>query len=105
MNFYELLFIINPNLSDEEATGVVNKVNELIGRLGGVVFKTEKWGKRKLAYEVKKHKKGYYILMNFNLEPSKASELERTFRLTDPIIRYLIVNLEPPQAVGGSING
>lgn len=94
MNLYESLFIINPALDETEVGNIVGKVEELIKKGGGEVVKVDNWGKKKLAYEVKKQKKGYYILINFRIKPGAISELERTLKITDPIIKFLIIRID-----------
>lgn len=94
MNFYESLFIINPALDDMEVKKVVDKVEGLIKKEGGEILKVDNWGKKKLAYEVKRQKKGYYILINFRMKTSTISELERSLKLTDPVIKFLIIKLD-----------
>jgi len=94
MNFYESLFIINPALDDTEVGKVVGKIEEFIKKGGGEILKVDNWGKKKLAYEVKKQKKGYYILLNFRIKPGIIGELERNLRLTDPVIKFLIIRLD-----------
>ncbi len=94
MNFYESLFIINPALDDVEVKKVTDKVEGLIKKEEGEILKVDNWGKKKLAYEVKKQKKGYYILINFRMKASTISELERSLKLTDPVIKFLIIRLD-----------
>lgn len=94
MNFYESLFIINPALDDMEVKKVVDKVEGLIKKEGGEILKVDNWGKKKLAYEVKRQKKGYYILINIRVKASTISELERSLKLTDPVIKFLIIRLD-----------
>ncbi|MGI6113019.1 MAG: 30S ribosomal protein S6 [Mahellales bacterium] len=91
MNKYETIFIINPELDEEATKAVVEKFQNLITDLGGQVDNTDEWGKRKLAYLVKDFKEGYYVLMNFTAAPTVPQELERVYKITDDIIRYLIV--------------
>jgi small subunit ribosomal protein S6 len=91
LNKYETIFIINPELDEEATKAVVEKFQNLITDLGGQVDNTDEWGKRKLAYLVKDFKEGYYVLMNFTAAPTVPQELERVYKITDDIIRYLIV--------------
>ncbi|MBZ4687748.1 MAG: small subunit ribosomal protein [Clostridia bacterium] len=94
MRKYETLFIIRPDLEEEQTNGVIDKFKELLEKNGAEDIKVDPWGKRKLAYEVKKFKEGFYVLFQFNSTPEAASELERNFKISDEIIRYLIVRLE-----------
>ncbi len=70
MRYYETLYIINPGLTEEDCKEVVTKFNDLVEKNGGVVTKVDEWGKKTLAYAVKKHDKGYYVLLQYCGEPS-----------------------------------
>jgi len=94
MPIYESIFIINPNLSDEETAGVIKKMQDVVAKQSGEMLKYEDWGKKKLAYEIKKHKRGHYAFFQFKAAPTAVSELERTYKLTDSIIKFLTVKLE-----------
>ncbi len=94
MNKYETIFIINPELDEEATKAVVEKFQNLITDLGGQIDNTDEWGKRKLAYLVKDFKEGYYVLMNFTAAPTVPQELERVYKITGDIIRYIIVRQE-----------
>jgi len=94
MPIYETIFIINPNLADEETAGVIKKMQDVVAKQGGEMLKFEDWGKKKLAYEIKKHKRGHYAFFQFKAAPTAVSELERTYKLTDSIIKFLTVKLE-----------
>jgi small subunit ribosomal protein S6 len=94
MHIYESIFIINPNLSDEETAGVIKKMQDVVANQGGEMLKFEDWGKKKLAYEIKKHKRGHYAFFQFKAAPSVVSELERTYKMTDSVIKFLTVKLE-----------
>jgi small subunit ribosomal protein S6 len=94
MPIYESIFIINPNLSDEETAGVIKKMQDVVVKLGGEMLKFEDWGKKKLSYEIKKHKRGHYAFFQFKAAPTTVSELERTYKLTDAVIKFLTVKLE-----------
>jgi small subunit ribosomal protein S6 len=94
MHIYESIFIINPNLSDEETAGVIKKMQDVVANQGGEMLKFEDWGKKKLAYEIKKHKRGHYAFFQFKSAPAAVSELERTYKMTDSVIKFLTVKLE-----------
>lgn len=99
MNFYESLFILNPALDDIEVKKVVDKVEGYIKKGEGEILKVDNWGKKKLAFEVKKQKKGYYILLNFRMKAGSIGELERSLKLTDPVIKFLIIRLDKEPAL------
>ena len=94
MNLYESIFIINPNQSDEEIAAVIKKMQDVVAKQGGEMTKFEDWGKKKLAYEIKKQKRGHYVFLQFKAAPSAISELERVYKLTDSVIKFLTVKLE-----------
>lgn len=94
MHIYESIFIINPNLSDEETVNVIKKMQDVVAKQGGEMIKFEDWGKKKLAYEIKKQKRGHYVFFQIKAAPAVVSELERTYKMTDSVIKFLTVRLE-----------
>ena len=95
MRPYEILFIIKTDREEEEFDAVIEKFTALIEREGDQVSKVDKWGKRKLAYEIdKKYRDGFYTLINFEGEPGVASELDRVMRISEEILRHMITKLE-----------
>ncbi len=93
MRHYEIIYIINPNESDDEFNAIVEKFNNLIVNQKGVIIKTQKWGKQRLAYTVKKFNNGFYVLVDFCANPGVTTELERNLNLDDRIIKYQTVKL------------
>lgn len=91
MRGYELMYIINPTLEEEAVNGVVEKFKTLVETHGGEIAKLDRWGKRRLAYEIDDLKEGYYVLCNFNSKPEVAHELDRVMKITDEIIRHMII--------------
>ena len=94
MQLYESIFIINPNLTDEETAGIIKKMQDVVTKQGGEMTKFEDWGKKKLAYEIKKQKRGHYAFFQFKSAPGVVSELERTYKMTDSVIKFLTIKLE-----------
>ncbi|HZR46976.1 MAG TPA: 30S ribosomal protein S6 [Candidatus Manganitrophaceae bacterium] len=94
MNPYETIFIIKPSLTDEEIAKVIEKTKGIIQRGGGEVVVAENWGKKKLAYEVRKEKKGTYIIVHFKGTGATVSELERSYRLDETIIKFITLKIE-----------
>ncbi|MGE5509467.1 MAG: 30S ribosomal protein S6 [Chitinophagales bacterium] len=94
MHPYELMLVLNPNLEEEALDARIGKVQELISGRGGEIVKTEKWGKRKLAYEIAEFTEGFYVVMNFQGESAVATELERVLKITDDVIRHLLVRTD-----------
>jgi small subunit ribosomal protein S6 len=102
MRHYEIIYIINPNQTDDEFNEIIEKVNNLIVAQKGVIIKTQKWGKQRLAYTVKKFNNGFYVLVDFCADPGVTTELERNLNLDDRIIKYQTVKLADkadPQAL------
>ncbi|EAX46963.1 ribosomal protein S6 [Thermosinus carboxydivorans Nor1] len=90
MRKYEVIFIVKP--LDEEATNaVIAKFENLIKNNGGNVEKIDRWGKRRLAYPVKDFTEGYYCVIYFDAEPKAVFELERVMKITDEILRHMVV--------------
>lgn len=94
MRSYETLFILNPDLEEETISQLVDKFKNIIEENGGSITELDEWGRRKLAYKVKKFTEGYYVLIKFNGEPRTAQDLERVFKITDGVLKYLIVKDE-----------
>lgn len=89
-NRYETVFIINPSKSEEEIKGLVTKFKDLLEN--SAQFESiEEWGIRKLAYPINKKEEGYYVLATFSSEPDFPQELERVFKITDGIIKYMVI--------------
>ena len=87
---YEALYIVMPDMSDDEIQTVAKTVETLVTENGGAIVRSEIWGKRKLAYKVKHQTEGCYVLLRFTAEPEFIEKLEAHFRLAEPIIRFLV---------------
>ena len=94
MRTYEALYIVRPELGDEDIQTVVSEVETIVKDNGGTIVRSEIWGKRRLAYEVKKCNEGCYILLRFTSEPDFITRLESYFRLAESIIRSLVVHFD-----------
>ena len=93
MNKYESVIIVNPNIDEAGLKALEEKFTGLINE-NGKVESVEQMGKKKLAYEVKKFKEGTYVLFNFEAKPDSIVELERVYRITDEIIKFIVVRKE-----------
>jgi small subunit ribosomal protein S6 len=91
MRKYETIFILNPSFDDETVKANIEKFKGVIENGGGTVDNVDFWGKRKLAYEIKKVGEGFYTLFSFTAGPELPKELDRVFRITDGVIRHIIV--------------
>ena len=93
MNKYESVIIVNPNLEEESVKNLIKKFSDLINT-DGTVASVEEMGKRKLAYEIKKQKEGFYIVFKFEAKPELISELERNNRITDEVMKFIVIKEE-----------
>ncbi len=91
MRDYELVFVVQPDLDETAFTDVVNRVRGWITDDGGEIVKTDLWGKRKLAYPIRKQTEGQYVLMETKMAPEFGASLERNLRLTEPVLRFLLI--------------
>ncbi len=94
MNHYETIFIVNPTLDDESLKETIDKFSDLTTKLKGFIVKVNEWGKRKLAYEVKRFDKGYYVVLDFCALPKLVTDLERNLKLDDRVLKYLTVKID-----------
>jgi small subunit ribosomal protein S6 len=90
MRKYELMCIIQPELDEAALKGAVERVQGWITDSGGSVDKVDVWGRRKLAYPIRKQIEGQYVLMNVTLDPGSTSELERNIRYLEPVLRHML---------------
>lgn len=88
---YETIFIVNPNLGEEAITAVVEKFKSLIEK-HGTVESVDDWGKRRMAYEINDLREGYYTLIQFEADPSFPAELDRVYKITDGVMRSIIIS-------------
>lgn len=94
MRIYEELFVIKPDAADEDVDTFVQGIEELIRTSGGTIEKTDKWGKRRLAYDVRGYGDGIYVLIVFAAPNSLIRELERRLRVADMVIKYITVRVD-----------
>jgi small subunit ribosomal protein S6 len=88
---YEILYIVRPELDEEQLQAAIATVNQLIESLGGGTQKTDVWGRRRLAYEVRHLREGQYVLSDFQIDPARVPELEGTLKISDTVFRHLVV--------------
>ena len=94
MKNYELMFILKPNLTEEDRKKTIDIIKNIIVEGGGEITREEDWGKRTLAYEIQKFTEGFYILLNFSAPPNIPLDLETRMRHTETILRWLIIKLD-----------
>jgi small subunit ribosomal protein S6 len=97
MNIYENMIILNSNISDEEAESAVSRIKDLITGQGGEVLKVDIWGRRKLAYEIKRQKKGLYVLFYYKAPSSAIKKLEEFFKVFEAVLKYMVLKLGAKQ--------
>lgn len=90
MNKYETVFIMNTEVTEQRRKEVVEKIESYISE-NGEITKVDDMGVRRLAYEVKKQKQGYYYVIEFKTKPENITELERIFRITDEVLKFIVV--------------
>lgn len=96
---YELVYLVSPDATDDQVTDLHGQVDAIVKRLGGQIEKTDNWGRRKLAYEIGRHKEGTYVLEVISGTGELMKEIDRRLKVTDLIIRHLIVRTDEDQAV------
>lgn len=90
MRKYELVCIVHPDLDETAFKGVVEKVSGWISESGGSIEKTDVWGRRRMAYQIRKQREGQYVLFDVNMPPAATAELERNMRFQESILRAMI---------------
>ncbi len=91
MREYELIYVLQPDLDETTVVATIERVNELIKTNNGEIIKTERWGKRRLAFPIRKLSEGFYVYSSFKLEPSASLELKRSIKYVEQIIRFSIL--------------
>ena len=96
MRIYEVIFILKPELPEEELDQVIEHVKTTITAGGGTIDKVDKWGKRRLAYRVQRYGEAFYVLIQYSLEGNAgvAKEVERRLRVSDPVIKFMTVRID-----------
>jgi small subunit ribosomal protein S6 len=94
MRHYELVCIVHPDLDEAAFNIVVEKVKSWVIEIGGSVDKIEVWGRKRLAYAIKRHREGQYVLFNLSLEPTVIAPMDHNLRFLEPVIRYMITAVE-----------
>jgi small subunit ribosomal protein S6 len=93
MRKYELVCIIQPELDEIAFNGVVDKVKGWVSESGGNVDKVDLWGKRRLAYPIRKQRDAQYVLLNISLPPKATADLERNLRFLEPVMRHMLASV------------
>src|SRR4029453_18123487 len=88
---YEVMFIVPPEADESVVGGVIDRIAKIVSQVGGEVGKVDRWGRRRLAYEIARQSEGYYVVVAFTAEPSVIAELERSLHLADEVLRFKVV--------------
>ena len=94
MRNYELVFIAHPDLDETALNGVVEKVKSWIVDAGGSIAKVDLWGRRRLAYTIRKQREGQYVLIDAQMAPTYSAELDRNMRFLEPVMRYMLLAVD-----------
>ena len=98
MNKYELVVVLNVNLTDDEKSAAMAKVSEYITRFGGVVTNVNEWGKKTLAYEIQKMTEAFYYVVDFDAPENAPAQIEDKVRIMERVLRFLIVKKPEEEA-------
>lgn len=94
MRKYEVMYIVRPNLEEEATKALVSRFQNVTTENGGEIVNLKEMGKRRLAYEINDFHEGFYVLMNISAEPPVVDELDRLMRISEDVIRYIVINQE-----------
>lgn len=101
MRPYEVMVILDPTLEESAAQAVINRSTELLTSQGATVNRVDKWGKRRLAYEIGHRQEGFYVLLEVTSEPGPIDDLDRTLRLADDVVRHKVIRM--PEKTSGRV--
>jgi small subunit ribosomal protein S6 len=96
---YELVYVISPDVSDDQVNELHTQIEAIVQRMGGQIEKTDNWGRRRLAYEIGRHKEGTYVLEVINGGGELMKEIDRRLKVIDTVIRHLVVRVDEEQGV------
>lgn len=88
---YETMYILRTGIDEEATEAAINRFKSIVEENGGAVDQIDRWGKRRLAYEIDKERDGYYVVMRFKAEPAVAKELDRVFKISGDVLRHIII--------------
>jgi small subunit ribosomal protein S6 len=94
MHKYELVCIVHPDLDETAFNGIIEKVKGWVLETSGSVDKVEVWGRKRLAYTIKKQREGQYVLLNLGLEPAATATLEKNLRFLEPVLRFMLIAVD-----------
>ena len=94
MRKYEIMYIIRPTVLEDDRAVLIEELNNIVTSRGGEILQQDEWGMRDLAYEIQKHRKGYYVVLSVNCSEEARAEFDRVVRIREDIIRHLIIRDE-----------
>ncbi|MCK7519187.1 MAG: 30S ribosomal protein S6 [Ignavibacteriales bacterium] len=94
MHNYELVYILQADLDEATLTGAVDAIEALIKNSKGEIVKVDKWGKRRLAYPIRKMREGYYVFISYQMEPTEIVNLKRALGYNEQVLRYIVVRVD-----------
>ncbi len=97
MRAYEVIFILDPALGDDGVEAAVVAARGVLAKAGGDIAEVQKWGKKRLAYDIKKRREGHYVYLRVQAPGKAVAELERHLKIAEPVLKYLTVLVEPPR--------
>ncbi len=92
---YELGFILNPEVNEEQTRAIMERIEQIVSNYGGQIMRVNQWGRRRLAYKIDHHRDGFYVFIDMILTPETVSELDRTLKVTEEVIRHIIKRRDP----------
>jgi small subunit ribosomal protein S6 len=92
---YELAFILNPEVSEEETRSILDRVEQIVANYGGQIVKVNQWGRRRLAYPIERHRDGLYVFIDMILTPETVFELERMLKVSEVVLRHMVKKRDP----------
>jgi small subunit ribosomal protein S6 len=95
---YELGFILNPEVSEDETRTLLERVEQIVATYGGQIVKINQWGRRRLAYPIERHRDGFYVFIDMILTPETVAELERTLTVSEIVLRHMVKRRDPKAA-------
>lgn len=103
MRRYETIFIVKPNVNEEQLSALLDRVSGIIGNTGGQILNVDKWGLRKLAYSIKKENQGHYVHLDYAAGAGAVAEMERIFNIDEQVLKFLTVKLQDKYIPGSEI--
>lgn len=92
---YELGFILNPEVNEEQTRAIMERIEQIVNNYGGQIMRVNQWGRKRLAYPIKHNRDGFYVFIDMILTPETVSELDRTLKVSEEVLRHLITRRDP----------